>query len=345
MTGPAKDGDGSEPLVCVVTPAYNEAEYLAECLDSILAQTYTHWMLIVVNNGSTDDSLAIAREYADRDTRISVYDNERHLPMVENLNGAFARVPAHASYCKPVLGDDWIFPDCLARMVAVAESDPEVGIVSSYVTTEDGVFGEGLPEDRSVFPGSSVCSDQLTGGTFYFGSPTAQLWRADLVRDRQPFFKTDFHPDTDACYDALGGCAFGFVHEVLTFRRTHNDSITSRVGAFGRKLVDGVVMLKRYGPRYLAPDVFDRRWRQMFAVYRTDLGEAFVRGREDGFWDHHRQAMSEIGISLTTPFLLGCSLRWIADLATHPSRSTRRVVRKLWGAQSDHPSPPGNEAR
>jgi glycosyltransferase involved in cell wall biosynthesis len=58
------------PLVSVVIPSYNQAEYLREALDSLLAQTYTHWEAVVVNDGSTDNTEAVMHEYASRDLRI-----------------------------------------------------------------------------------------------------------------------------------------------------------------------------------------------------------------------------------------------------------------------------------
>ncbi len=60
----------SQPLVSIVVPVYNEAEFLAECMDSIIAQTYQNWECTIVNNCSTDDSAEIARQYAAADRRI-----------------------------------------------------------------------------------------------------------------------------------------------------------------------------------------------------------------------------------------------------------------------------------
>ncbi|NIV53907.1 MAG: glycosyltransferase, partial [Gammaproteobacteria bacterium] len=64
-----------EPFVSVVTPVYNGAKFLPECIESVLAQSYTNWEYIVVNNKSTDDTLAIAEDYARRDPRVRVHDN------------------------------------------------------------------------------------------------------------------------------------------------------------------------------------------------------------------------------------------------------------------------------
>ena len=60
------------PLVSVVTPVHNGEAFLRECIESVLAQTYSHWEYIIVDNCSTDRTLEIASEYAIKDTRIKI---------------------------------------------------------------------------------------------------------------------------------------------------------------------------------------------------------------------------------------------------------------------------------
>ena len=108
------------PLVSIVTPVYNDAHYLSECIESILAQTYPQWEYTILNNCSTDGSAEIARRYAARDARIRVYDNASCLPAVANHNAAIRRISSESKYCKIVFSDDWIFPECLDRMVSLS---------------------------------------------------------------------------------------------------------------------------------------------------------------------------------------------------------------------------------
>jgi glycosyltransferase involved in cell wall biosynthesis len=79
----------NEPLVSVVTPVYNGETYLAECIESVLAQTYSNWDYLILNNCSTDGTLGIAEEYARRDKRIRIQSNETLLPIIANHNKAF----------------------------------------------------------------------------------------------------------------------------------------------------------------------------------------------------------------------------------------------------------------
>src|SRR5215510_13202262 len=109
--------DSKLPRVSIVTPVYNNAEYLAECIESVLAQTYPNWDYTIVNNCSTDGTLTMAQAYAARDARIRVVTNERFVPVIQNYNNAVRQTSAESAYCKILAADDWLFPECLQRMV------------------------------------------------------------------------------------------------------------------------------------------------------------------------------------------------------------------------------------
>src|SRR5262249_48297057 len=113
-----------DPFVSIVTPVYNEAEYLPECIDSVLSQTYSNWEYTIVDNCSTDGSLDIAQKYATRDRRIRVIANERFVSAIENHNLAFRSISAASKYCKLLSGDDWMYPEFLARSIELAERYP-----------------------------------------------------------------------------------------------------------------------------------------------------------------------------------------------------------------------------
>src|SRR5439155_16830470 len=206
------------PLVSVVTPFYNTEAYLAECIESVLAQTYQNWEYILVNNCSTDRSSEIAQEYVEKDQRLRLIHNEKFLTQVQNYNHALRQISPESKYCKIVQADDLIFPECVARMVAVAEANLSIGIVSAYYLTERRVENVGLPYTSQFVRGRDVCRMQLLDNYFFFGSPTSILLRAEIVRSREPFYSENrLHEDTEACYEILQTWDFGFVHQALTF--------------------------------------------------------------------------------------------------------------------------------
>src|SRR5579864_6366283 len=143
----------SSPLVSIVMPAYNGEEFLAEAIESVLAQTYTHWDFTIVNNCSTDRTLEIASSYAQRDPRIRVFTNEKFIDAIPNHNNAFRQTSTDSKYCKMLLADDMLFPECLARMVHVAETNPSVGIVGAYGQGGNEVLWDGLPFSTTFLPG------------------------------------------------------------------------------------------------------------------------------------------------------------------------------------------------
>jgi glycosyltransferase involved in cell wall biosynthesis len=138
------------PLVSVVTPVHNGERYLRECIESVLAQTYEHLDYTIVNNCSTDRTLDIAYKYADRDPRIRVYSNEISSRVIESHNVAFRQISPQSKYCKVVHVDDWLFPDCLEKMVGLAEDHPSVAIVGAYGLSGTKVAWAGLPYRHRV---------------------------------------------------------------------------------------------------------------------------------------------------------------------------------------------------
>src|SRR5260370_24352732 len=198
-----------EPLVSVVTPVYNGALYLKECIESVLAQTYSNWEYVIVNNCSTDETLQIAEGYARQDERIQVHCNDKFLGVIANHNRAFRLISSNSKYCKQVSADDWIFPECLTRMVAVAEAHPSVGIVGSYQLSGDVVKWQGFRYPIAVVPGREIGRRVFLQREVFvegqpllrFGDPTSLMYRADIVRKRQEFFPNPSpHATTNPCF-------------------------------------------------------------------------------------------------------------------------------------------------
>ena len=121
----------SDVLVSVIVPVYNTEKYLSECLESICAQTLDSIEIIVVDDGSTDKSLTIAREYALKDLRISVLSQEK-----QNAGAARNLGLAHASgfYLSFIDADDFIDPKMLKTMVQSAQvNNSDIVICRSYI--------------------------------------------------------------------------------------------------------------------------------------------------------------------------------------------------------------------
>lgn len=290
----------SQPLVSVVTPAYNEEEHLPECIESVLAQTYQNWDYTIVNNCSTDKTREIAERYAAKDPRIRVVNNEQFLAMLANHNVAVRQISPASKYCKVVLADDWIYPRCLERMVAVAEANPSVGLVSAYEQCGQKVRITGLPDDQTVVNGREASRQFLLDKLLLFGSQNSVLYRADLVRRRDPFYvETEMYADFESCFALLSTTDLGFVHEILTFARQRERSIGAVSADLGAHYGSIIGMLYTYGKSCLSSQEFDERLDFNVSEYYRFLGRRLLVERDRDFWSYHKRAFASAGIGFS----------------------------------------------
>jgi glycosyltransferase involved in cell wall biosynthesis len=323
-----------KPLVSVVTPVYNGESYLRECIESVLAQTYTNWDYTIVNNCSTDRTLDIAQEYAARDSRIRVHSNEVFVRVNENHNIAFRQIAADAEYCKVVAADDWLFPECIEKMVDLAETHSSVAIVGAY-----GLYSQplvdiawvGLPYPSTVVPGGrEACRLKLLGGPYIFGTPTSVLYRSDIVRSRHAFFnESNFHADSEVCFEFLGDRDFGFVHQILTFRRMQVGTLTSFSKQVNTYLPAILYELLKYGSKYLSGEELKRRTTEQIKEYYRYLGAQIYRWPGPEFWRFHRGKLAEAGYPLSIWKLGLASISYAIDLLLNPKATAEAVIRRL----------------
>ncbi len=318
-----------QPLVSVVTPVYNTEKYLAECIESVLAQTYGNWEYVIVNNCSTDRSLEIAQRYAQQDARIRIHNNDEFLNQFQNWNHAMRQISPESKYCKVVHADDWLFPECLARMVEVAEANPSVGIVGAYRLDEDRVNLDGLPYPSTVIPGREICRLSLLGGPYVFGSPTSLLIRSDIIHSREAFYNESIiHADKEVCFDILQEHDFGFVHQVLTFTRRHNESVTSLTLRFNTRLLASFITFLRYGPVYLNEEEYEKRLEQVLENYYRFLARSVFELKEKDFWNYHRNELKKRGYPLSAVRLLKASFLELLNFGNTVGRVRRALERK-----------------
>lgn len=327
----------SESLVSVVTPVYNGEKYIAECIESVLAQTYTNWEYVIVNNCSTDCTLDIARSYAQHDARIRIHTNDEFLDLLPNLNHAMRQISVASRYCKVVHADDWLFPACLTQMVQVAETNPSVGIVGAYRLQGHEVGLDGLPYPTTVVSGRELARSALyhigrLGGLWIFGGPTALLLRSDLIRHREAFYnESNIHADAEVCIDLLQHADFGFVHQVLTYTRLHGEAYTTCAERFQTYIPGETAILITYGPLYLHAQEYDVCLKNKMKQYYRCLGRSVFRLKGKDFWAYHRNEMRKLGTSLNRMRLGAAVLGEIMDHALNPKHTCSKITRKLLG--------------
>lgn len=320
--------DHRVPVVSVITPVYNGQQYLAECIESVLAQTLTDWEYVILDNCSTDRTRGIAEEYARMDPRIRVRHNSKFLPMVANFNRAATLASPGVRYLKFLCADDLLLPECLKMMVGLAEANPKVTVVGSYKIWGSEGVSEGPEFPESVIPGREICR-QFFRGHGLLGSQTNHLIRVVWPSDSPKLFDERLLAnDIDLWVRMLnGGSDFGFVHQVLTFSRIHKEAVSAYSHLTGIGSLDLLFILMKYGATFFS----EREFRSLLRRYRKSQARSFVRAWAK-VWDRRplraRVTHSrELGIRFTIREMIQALVLEASACVMSPVDLVRRVRR------------------
>lgn len=322
-------------LVSVVTPVYNGERFLEECIRSVLAQSFQDWEYVIFDNGSTDRTPQIIKDFS-ADSRIRVVVSPRTLPVGESFNRAAGLPSPETRYLKFVCADDILFPACLELMVGVAEAHPDVRLVGSYKIEGDRAIVDGPPYPQDVVDGREVCRWFFQGRRGILGSETSHLLRLPAPLVDGKLFDTRFpkHSDTELFVRLLrDGGSFGFVHQVLTFTREHPSSVSvtqSRV--MGTGLLEYQAIIRMHGAHFLAPRDLRAITREQKRDYRYYIFRSLLSPHWRKIRDYHVSYWAVQGVKMGLMRLAGTALAGAAVLVTRPADALRRVRRKLKGS-------------
>ena len=117
-------------MISIVVPVYNASQYIEKCIKSILQQTYYEWELILIDNGSTDESYAICRKYAQLDERIFVLHQHHNqgVSVARNLG----KEKAGGEFITFIDADDWVEPDFLEKLVSMQQKEKADMAICGY---------------------------------------------------------------------------------------------------------------------------------------------------------------------------------------------------------------------
>lgn len=132
------------PIVSIVLPCYNGATFLAQSIASVIAQTFTDWELIIVNDCSKDNSLEIMQQYAEKDSRIRIINNEHNLKLPGALNRGFQE--ARGKYLTWTSHDNRMGPTMLEEFVNYLDANSDKGLITAYYAAFNLKTGEQLYE-------------------------------------------------------------------------------------------------------------------------------------------------------------------------------------------------------
>ena len=204
----------TDRLVSIVVPVYNGAAFLADCLDSLVAQDYPAVEIVVVDDGSTDGSA----EIAERNAWARVLRRE-HEGLAHTRNAGVAASSASLiAFCD---ADDLYLPQKIRVQVEYLEAHPDVDLV---LCRQDTRFEDGAEHPDWLVP------DQVRGDLDGV-SPTSALYRRhvfDRIR-----FRTDMEHGSDfnlLVQARTEGFGIALIEESLRVRRIHNDNMTTQYG-------------------------------------------------------------------------------------------------------------------
>lgn len=139
-------------MLTIGIPFYNSEKFLSKAIQSVLKQTYTNWTLILLDDGSTDNSLNIAKEFAEKDNRIKVLSDGQNKHLAYRLN-EIAKL-CQTKYLARMDADDIMHPERLEKQLKILEQNPEIDVLGSNaysIDDNDNIQGIRMKIDNDEF--------------------------------------------------------------------------------------------------------------------------------------------------------------------------------------------------
>ena len=235
-----------QPLVTVLTPAFNRASFITETVESVLNQTYGNIEYIVVDDGSTDGTFEIIQQYSTAG-KLTLLTHENHSNRGQSAALNLGLEAAKGTYVTILDSDDVLHPEKVSRQVEFLENNPDVGMVygQAMAISEDGRELFPIPGDDHVELGDPNhllldCYMALPGGAMVRKS----------VFDRAGYFEEGFRAsqDHDMVVRIAEAAPFAFMKGTVFYYRKHGDSISNQ--GLERRWQTGFEILRRAAARY-----------------------------------------------------------------------------------------------
>jgi glycosyltransferase involved in cell wall biosynthesis len=255
--------------VSVLVPVYNGEAFLAECLESILAQDFADMEILIADDASTDGSAALVERYAARDSRIRWWKNPNNLGLARNFNCCLRA--AKGEYIKYVLQDDkLVSPLAIRRMAEELDNHPEVSLVSSMSQVLDessrvielrNCFEPGVMEGRQVIV---RCLERLSN---LIGEPSVVMFRREQAA-RGYNEQLRHWLDLDLWFHLLEQGRFAYVAEPLCAFRRHGAQQSEIHRQSGVAAVESLALFKH---RFEQLGLQESKWQQALFAQIYDL--------------------------------------------------------------------------
>ena len=224
----------SKPLVSIIMPAYNTQSYIVEAIASVLEQSYAHFELIVIDDGSTDDTLALAKGFDD--CRIILkHQANAGVSMARNLGLSLAS----GEYITFLDADDVLPKESLAARVAYLDKNPHIAVVDGEIVVKDATLFATLRTYSPYYQGALLPRLLALDSRVFFN--VCYLFRREILGTVR-FKEGMSHAEDLLFYMMLASqksVIYGFVkEEIYYYRSGHNSTMTNIQG-----LQDGYILL------------------------------------------------------------------------------------------------------
>ena len=224
--------------ISIVVPVYNVKEsYLTKCLESIIHQTMKEIEIILVDDGSSNDSLKICNKFAEKDKRIIIIQQKNQGVSVARNNGIKI---SNSEYIMFVDSDDWLEKDACERLYKYKDENVDVIIGRNYVYREDknereeAFFRGGkINEIKNKYEIYNILlTDRKSNKYIYLATPWAKLYRSSLLKENNTCFEKNIKIGEDMLFnlDAVVLAKKIFIADELIYNyRKHNNNTENRL--------------------------------------------------------------------------------------------------------------------
>lgn len=215
--------------ISVLMPVYNVANYVGEAIKSVLAQTYENFELIIVDDGSVDDTFSICLDHSRTDSRIHLLKNDFNIGIAETLNRAIA--VARGDFFVRMDGDDISVANRFELLLNFLESNPDIVLVGSSTETID-------EQDRSLGICLADKKYEVLSKIAKYSSPVLHIWMARrYVYEKIGPYRMPGVEDYDFLLRLMSeNLKFSNVEDVLYKVRIRSGNTINSIGVVQRRL-------------------------------------------------------------------------------------------------------------
>lgn len=268
----------TQPLVSLIIPIYNLAEYLPQSLDTVRNQSYENLEVILVNDGSTDASLEVCQEYVQMDKRFYLIDKPNS-GVSDSRNQALDR--AEGKYIQFLDGDDWLSPDATETLVHEAESTgADLVLAHFYRVVEERMAARGHIKTQRVLTRQEFAEEMMKApANYYYGVLWNKLYRRSILEAH----RLRFDSQVNWCEDFLFNLEYieyarlvSAVPKPIYYYRKRESSLVTSQASLRRTIDMKIQTFDYYKELYQRLDLYEEQKAKVYSYFLSAATDGLV---------------------------------------------------------------------